>query len=215
MGRLSGGAGAAVNGATAPAPAAMAVHMWSNGPGPALVPRDGVLVIGVATAAGAGRDLARRAIRLALPQAMAHCSGLAPERIALRCAPGRAPRLLLGGEGGAEAGLSISHEDGLSLAAVNLHGAVGVDLMRAQDLHDLPDWRQLAIDYLGMAVAKALADVAPGGRALAFARAWTAREAELKCRGLALSEWTPLAPACRRIGLALPAGLSGTLALPA
>ncbi|WP_317204052.1 4'-phosphopantetheinyl transferase family protein [Janthinobacterium sp.] len=187
------------------APAPLAVQPW---PGATPVARDGVLVIGVAGAAGRGDARAR--LRLALREALAAVLHIPLEQIVVASTPGQAPRLTLAG---APAGLSLSHEEGLSLAAVNLKGAVGVDLMRVQDL---PDWRAVAHDYLGPALAGTLAREASERRALAFARAWTAREAALKCAGMALLEWTPATAAldCRCLDLALPEGLAGTLALP-
>jgi 4'-phosphopantetheinyl transferase len=188
--------------------AALPVHPW---PGALPAAHDGLIVIGIAVPPGERREAARERIRLAVRQAAAQLSGLAQEQIELASQPGQAPQLRLTSAGATStAGLSISHEDGLSLAAINLHGAVGIDLMRVQDV---PDWQAVARDYLGDAVAGALAQLPPEARALAFARAWTAREAGLKCEGLPLAEWTalPCAARWRRLELALPAGLCGAL----
>lgn len=170
----------------------------------------GWFVLGIGTA-GLGRDGARQAVRLALRRALADLWKVAPQRLEICSAPGSAPRLARDGAVLAGPGLSISHDEGCSLAAVNLDGAIGVDVMRAQEL---PDWHAVARDYLGPAQAAALARLAPPHRACAFAQAWSAREADLKCHGLALAEWGAPA-ACRRIALALPDGWCGTLALPA
>lgn len=190
-------------------PAALAVQAW---PGPLTATPDGLLVIACTLADGAGRAQARTHIRLAARQALAGLLGLAQERVALESAPGQALRVLRD-SGASDIGVSFSHEDGLSLAAINLHGAVGVDLMRVQQL---PDWQAVARDYLGADAAGALARCPPALRAQAFAQAWTAREAALKCRGLGLGEWTAATAAldCRCVGLALPAGFAGTLATP-
>jgi 4'-phosphopantetheinyl transferase len=190
------------------------VHPW---PGALPVPGDGVIVIGIATAGSTIRDLARQQIRLALQQLLGQLLGLPPDGIALKSDAGQAPRIARGANAAARnVGLSISHEAGLSLAAVNLHGAVGVDLMRVQEV---ADWEMVARDYLGAAVADALAGTSPERRSQAFVRAWTAREAGLKCQGLPLTEWTPPPPCqpepCRNFELALPQGLIGTLAIPA
>lgn len=112
-------------------------------------------------------------------------------------------------------GLSLSHAEGLSVAALHRGGVVGVDVMRV--LPDtLPDWAAVARDYLGPQMASQLAAVAPAQRALAFAQAWTCWEAGLKCLGLALTEWTPgLAQRlalCRITPLELPAPYCGALA---
>lgn len=190
--------------------AALAVHPW---PGALPAAHDGLIVIGVAAPPGERREVARERVRLAVRQAAAQLSALALEQIELTSQPGQAPRLRLTRAGArSTAGLSISHEDGLSLAAIHLHGPVGVDLMRVRDV---PDWQAVARDYLGDAVAGALALLPPEERAVAFARAWTGREAGLKCAGLPLAEWTalPCAAHWRRRELALPAGLCGSLAI--
>lgn len=111
--------------------------------------------------------------------------------------------------------LSLSHAEGLSVAALHRGGPVGVDVMRV--LPDvLPDWAAVARDYLGPPTCDQLAAVAPAQRAWAFAQAWTRWEAGLKCLGLALTEWTPgLAQRlalCRITPLDLPAPYCGALA---
>ena len=192
------------------------VHPW-----PCLLPLplpgNGLIVMSIATAGAIKRDFPRQQIRLALRQVLAEWLGLAPDDIGLTSEAGQAPRLALAGNGAAPTvGLSISHETGLSLAAINLHGAVGVDLMRVQEV---PDWESVARDYLGGASADALAGASPERRSQAFSRAWTAHEASLKCQGLPLAEWMPSLPfralPCRCFDLALPDGLIGTLAVPA
>ncbi|HEU4844343.1 MAG TPA: 4'-phosphopantetheinyl transferase superfamily protein [Burkholderiaceae bacterium] len=176
----------------------------------------GVYVIAVA-ADGADRPAQRVRVRAALAQLAARVLGVPLARITIASPPGQRPRIVLSGadgrgQSGPTPGCAISHEDGLSLAALHLHGAVGVDLMRPQPV---PDWAQLAHDYLGPQVASALAASPPARRPQALAQAWTAREAALKCRGLGLSEWTPAAPDghCRLHPLTLPEGYVGTLAL--
>lgn len=192
------------------------VYPWP-GALPVPVPQDGLIVIGIATVGSTIRTLARQQIRVALRQLLGELLGLSPDRIALQSEAGRPPRIAITDAGATRnVGCSISHEAGLSLAAINLHGAVGVDLMRVQQV---PDWEMLARDYLGAAIAAVLAGTSPERRAQAFAKAWTEREASLKCQGLPLSEWTSSPPcqivACRSVALALPQGLVGTLAIPA
>lgn len=184
---------------------AVPVHPW---PGPLTV--DGaVFVLATASPPGDQRPAARARIRLALREAIAQWSGRDVDSVTLAAIPGQAPRVLLDGAA-SRFGLSISHAEGLSVAAIRDGGALGLDLMTVTDL---PDWRQVARDYLGCAVAEMLAATAPAARAAAFARAWTAREAQLKCLGLALGEWAALPVPCRCLPLALPAGMVGTLAL--
>ena len=165
---------------------------------------DGVLVIGIA--AVLPRLEARQRIRAAVREALAQWLQLGIETISMLSTPGVPPRLLLAGRA---AGLSFSHDEGLSLAAVHLHGAVGIDVMRVQDI---ADWFNLARDYLGPQVVEELAASPADQRPLALAQAWTAREAALKCAGLPLAEWNGAAPACRLKTLALPAPYVATLA---
>jgi len=155
-----------------------------------------------------GRPEARAAARLAAREALAGVLGQPLATLQLHAPPGQPPQVL----GRPEIGISFSHEAGLSLVAVNLDGPVGVDLVHGA----APvDWPAVARDYLGPQAA--------AWDAAAFAPAWAALEARLKCCGRALQEWTPereqaLRAACSCRPLAL--GLSCTefvaaLALPA
>jgi 4'-phosphopantetheinyl transferase len=162
------------------------------------------------------REAARRAIRLAILAELGTLSGLPPERILLHSEPGVAPWALLDApEGRRQVWLAISHDGELSLAAISLDGAVGIDVTR---IADIPDWEPVARDYLGPDLAASLAPLPGPARAAAFARAWSGREARLKCLGWPLAEWDPEAhpmlQACRCAPLALPEGYVGALALP-
>ena len=165
---------------------------------------DGVLVIGIVPPPS--RMEARTQLRQAVREAAAQWLKLNIEAISVESMPGAPPRLLLAG---GAAGLSFSHDEGLSLAAVHLHGAVGIDVMRVQAI---TDWFMLARDYLGPQVADQLAACPADQRPLALAQAWTAREAALKCAGLQLTEWDGAAPACRLQALRLAAPYVATLA---
>lgn len=153
------------------------------------------------------RPQARQALREALLEALAQQLGLAADELQLETVPGLAPRLI-----GHEIGISFSHEAGLSLAAVNLLGPVGVDLLL--DAPAPPDWQAVVRDYLG---PQALV----GMREQDFGPAWAAHEARLKFHGRALSEWqasmaeTAWFAACQCHALRLPQGWVGSLALPA
>jgi len=174
----------------------------------------GVTVIGIA--GQADRDQARRAIRLAIVAELGTLSGLPPERIALHAAPGEAPWALLDApEGRRQAWLAISHDGELSVAAISLHRAAGIDVTR---IADIPDWEPVARDYLGPEVTGALGRLPAPARAAAFARAWSEREARLKCLGWPIAEWNAgtetVVQACRCSALVLPEGYAGALALP-
>ena len=165
---------------------------------------DGVLVIGIEAAMT--RTEARLRIRLAVREAVAEWMNIAIDSVSVDSQPGHAPRLLVAGRA---AWLSISHEDGISLAAMHLHGPVGIDVMR---IVDIPDWYALARDYLGPQLAGELAACPADRRALMLAQAWTAREAALKSAGLALTEWHGVTPACRLQAVPMPAAYMATLA---
>jgi 4'-phosphopantetheinyl transferase len=190
--------------------AAPPVQPW---PGPPPTLADGRCVIAIATA-GYTRPDARRLARQAITDVSARLLAIAPERIGLPATPGQPQRIALTA---APAGgplrapfCSISHETGWTHVAISLAGPVGIDVMAPLDIDD---WAALARDYLGPDVARDLAACAPAARARALAQAWTAREAGLKCMGLALAEWWRVpALACRTAPLALPSGLVGALA---
>ncbi|MQA40898.1 4'-phosphopantetheinyl transferase family protein [Rugamonas aquatica] len=183
----------------------LVVHAW---PGPVPALRDGLFVIGVETSAL--RERAREQIRLAARTALAAVLSVDAGAIAIDSTPGEAPRIKLAGDEHA-IGCSFTHEEGYALAAINLHGAVGVDVMRVQDIQD---WDNVARDYLGPEVCAALAAAPAGKRAIGFAQAWTRHEAWLKCHGRQLSEWQAGDEASTGIALrGLPEGLVGHLAM--
>lgn len=176
----------------------LAVRLW---PGATPTPQDGLLAILVSTAgAGAARDAARRQIRLATREALAAALRVPASDIEIISTPGTAPRVLLTGrESGI--GCSFSHEADYSLAAINLQGPIGADLMYVQDI---PDWPTVARDYLG---PKAAALRTPAE----YTQLWTQREAALKCHAQQISEWRADLPG-QSIALALPvANLVGHL----
>lgn len=193
--------------------AALAPHWWA-GPGMPLPAHGGSpYLVAVPTPHTSLRGQARELVRTALREALGSLLGCAPEAVPLDTRPGQAPALA---PSAPPLHLSISHEAGLSLAAIRIGGPVGIDLM-ALDAAALPDLEALAHDYLGPHTAAALHATAASRRQTAFARAWTAHEACLKCLGLALQEWSPavatLIGRCRLVELDLPAHYIGTAAL--
>ncbi len=157
---------------------ALTVQRW---PGPAPVVRDGLFAILID--ADQQRDTARLQIRHAACEALAAVLGVPTADISIVSSPGAPPRVLLAGAA-SRIGVSFSHEDGYALAAVNLDGAIGADIMRIQDI---PDWEAVARDYLGPASVDVLHGAAD--RALAFTQAWAQREAALKFHAQQISEW--------------------------
>lgn len=175
---------------------------------------DDLRVVGVR---GQGeREAARIAIRVALAAALAEATGLPVAGIRIGGSPGEIPfaSVSCGSAGERGVGVAISHDGELSVAAFRLDGGpIGIDVMQVTDL---PDWEAVARDYLGPDCAAALGRVQAAARPDAFARAWSEREARLKCLGMQLAEWDATEPsrlaacACRTI--ALPAGYVGTVA---
>lgn len=202
--------------------AALQVRWWADGGFDAPWPSAGadsaaagaVRIVGVR---GQGdRVAARRAIRIALSAALAESTGLPVAAVRLEAEPGAAPFASVSCESGEarRIGLAISHDGEVSLGAFRLDGGpVGIDVMQVAEV---PDWAAVARDYLGPACIEALASLPAGARAAAFARAWSEREARLKCLGLPLSEWDAgqalRLDACVCRTIAMPGGYAGTVA---
>lgn len=151
-----------------------------------LVVADGLLVIAVRTPETPHRDAARQLVRQALNKTLGELLAVDERSLSLLSQPGQGIRLAPPWQ---DVGISVSHEPGLSLAAIRRAGPVGIDLMRLGP--PLPDLDQLARDYLDPATAAALAALPATQRQPAFARAWCRLEAGLKCLGMVLDEWTP------------------------
>jgi 4'-phosphopantetheinyl transferase len=189
-----------------------AVPAWLDLPA-AGVPDHRVCLVGVAgqTERNAARQAIRQAVRAALPALF----GVAPGAVGMHAVSGQAPYAMVGlGADARRVALAFSHDEALSLAAIDLDGPVGIDVMR---IVEIPDWQALARDYLGPGQASALAAQASAERPAALARAWSEREARLKCLGRPIGEWQAgeeaALQACRCCALALPDGYVGTLAI--
>jgi 4'-phosphopantetheinyl transferase len=173
------------------------------------------LVLAIETPETSIRDAARALARAALREAFGVLLGRSPETVPLLARPGYPIVLDIPG---LHAGISVSHEPGLTIAAIRLGGAVGVDLMRVDTRPDwLPDWEALACDYLGPHVAERIARRVPADRARSFAREWTRLEASLKCLAMPLQEWCPALErkltCCCLFDLDVPEGFIGSLAV--
>ncbi len=171
---------------------------------------DGVHVVSVKTESGTQRDRPRAQARQAIAEVLSELLRVPASAISVQSTPGQAPRITVDGAAPGLIGGSFSHEAGLSLAAINLHGAVGVDIMRVADV---TDWHDISRDYLGPQVTAALLPLPAADRPRAFTQAWAAHEARLKCLGLQLTEWRPAAPSSPdSLPLQLPTGFVGALA---
>jgi 4'-phosphopantetheinyl transferase len=190
-----------------------AVHDWpSEGfDRPVLKAESGVIIRHIATPDGPIRDVARAKVRQALREILGGALGCVPEAVPLSDVPGQPLRL----EGAhRNIGISVSHEAGMSLVAVRLQGAVGVDLMRVAQV---PDWAQVAHDYLGPQVCARIGSEPLAAQPAAFASAWTRFEACLKCHGFPLEEWSLVLEQalarCTVAHLDLPADYVGSVAI--
>ena len=179
------------------------------------LPAGRICLVGVA--GQSERFAARQAIRQAVRAALCTLFGVEPDAIGMHAVSGQAPyAMILGGAHGAgqRVALAFSHDEALSVAAIGPDCAVGIDLMR---IVEIPDWQALARDYLGAIVADELVSATPDARPAALARAWSEREARLKCLGRPLGEWQldeeAALQACTCLPLALPDGYIATLAL--
>jgi len=171
----------------------------------------GLHVLWLETSANAPRSTVRQEVRQALVVALSEILAVETVAIKLISQAGQPVRLAPPWQ---DIGLSLSHDNGRSLAAIHRHGPVGVDLLR-NDLQ-LPDRDRLARDYLGPIQAAALAALPANQRDQAFAQAWAGLEASLKCLTLELDEWTAeraaRLSACAVTALALPTGWCGAVA---
>lgn len=161
----------------------------------------------------ADRPAARQAVRTALQVALGHWLECPPSAVQLHSQPGEPVRIH---HPATPVALSISHETDFSVAAIAPNGSVGVDLVRTTVLPDATECLRLAHEYLGPSAREQLAKTPEAERPLAFARAWTAWEARLKCAGVGLREWEPALeqPLCQLETqiLSLPGPYCGTLA---
>lgn len=162
----------------------LSVLEWPNDAGK-LIPENGLLVIALRTSLTMQRAEARQLVRVAIQEVLAlllHCD---VSEIDLLSQAGQAVKLL---NKNRNIGLSISHEVGLSLVAINMHGSIGVDLMAINSVPDDAELRALAIEYLGVNVAERILREPIESHKEAFAMAWTEFEASLKAKGEALVE---------------------------
>ena len=144
-----------------------------------------VFVISIGTTETNDRRLARQQIRTALTEALGVLLDSDPLQFNLAVTSGQPPRIH-----GTSIGLSLSHESGLSVAAIHLDGAIGIDIVRRDIVAAAEsDWRRLAHDYLGPAASERIEQSNPTHRLDCFSQEWTTREARLKCSGSALVEW--------------------------
>lgn len=168
--------------------------------------RENLQIVAVDTPNTLNRDVARQQVRRVLREILG-------DEALISC-PGQPIRLA---RQGSTTGISVSHEAGLSLVAVNYAGPVGIDLMRPLAS---ADWFEqipvLAQDYLGPEIAQGLACLPADAQVRQFAERWVEHEARMKYLGLGLEEWQPALAqrlsVCRVEQLVLPGGYIGAVA---
>jgi 4'-phosphopantetheinyl transferase len=188
------------------------VYVDAGSPWVAMVPRsEPLFVIAVTTPDNLDRTVARQTIRTAVQSVLGELWGCAPAKVMLTHTPGEPLRAQ--GPNSPPWGLSVSHDEGLSVAAVNRLGPVGVDIVCESQAFD---WHAVAHDYLGPAMARQLASQPLASQNQQFLRAWARHEACLKCLSLGLVEWSPALQsrltALQVVDLELPAGWLGAVA---
>jgi 4'-phosphopantetheinyl transferase len=170
-----------------------------------------LIVIGIATPTPHNREAARLQGREALRQSLATLLGCCANEVPLVSQPAKGLRVIAPGR---QIGLSLSHESGLSLGAINPHGAIGIDLMR---IEPQDDWESVARNYLGPVAFQRIATAPAHQLAEIFAREWVAFEASLKCHGIPLDEWSPalgrVLLQCRVKNIVMPQGVVAALAV--
>ena len=146
-----------------------------------------LIVIAVRTLPTTIRFQARKLIRIAIKQVLAKKLNCQYAEIELISQLGQSLKILQPRQ---NIGLSISHESGLSLAAININGNVGVDLIDMKTIPNKSETEMLAIEYLGTEIAQHLSNLPHVEQKFAFAQVWTEFEARLKCQNKDLTEWT-------------------------
>ena len=146
-----------------------------------------LIVIAVRTLPTTLRSQARKLIRMAITQVLADKLCCPYAKIKLTSQSGQSVKV---SQPRQNIGLSISHEPGLSLAAINMNGKVGVDLIDVKSIPNDNEIYKLALEYLGTQVAEYLSLLPSELQKHAFAKAWAEFEARLKCQGESLDEWT-------------------------
>jgi len=197
----------------------VAVHLWPQQRDQAVAELrscSALAVICVATPDSNDRLLARELIRAALRETLGLFLGQPANTISLISQPGQALSL---GNPLAQLHISISHMQGMSVAAISREAVIGIDVMQSDALSgEMNDWAHVAMDYLGPTVTAFLHSTSSRQRPAAFAQAWTCFEACLKCLGIGLTEWTPVLAkqlaACSVAPLALHNNHYGAVACP-
>jgi 4'-phosphopantetheinyl transferase len=195
----------------------LAVYSWPESKDLALheLATQGVTVISLKTLKGVSREIVRNDTRAMLSDFLCRAYACTPEKIKLLREPGKQPGLSISIPDH-QITISLSHEQGLSVAAIGDGLWVGVDLLLVDP--EL-EWQTVAELYLGKQRTIEIAKIPQPLQASCFARQWATLEAQLKCLGQPMSEWSPqrehkhAAAACYIQELNLPSGYAGMIAI--
>lgn len=161
------------------------------------------------------REVARQQLHLAITELLMQAFSCAAEQIRLIRVAGSRLQCFVAGQ---EIFISVSHEPGISLAAISQKQLPGIDLMAVKAMDD---WQDVADIYFPPQQIAALQQAQDDERAVLFAQYWTMMEARFKCAGIAMTEYDEHVQQqmesalkdCCSYALALPAGYIGTLIL--
>ena len=136
------------------------------------------------------RERARLQAREALKQLLAQELGCADADLQISNIRSQPPQVWRGGQLLA-LHCSISHAPGHALLAWSQGGAVGVDIQAVKTGASRDELEDVAQIYLGLNKAIVLKEYAQTAHFFgAFAQTWTLNEAQLKCVGTGLVEWS-------------------------
>lgn len=137
------------------------------------------------------RDQARLQARAALRSCLTQDLGCPEDALQISNQRNEAPQLWLYGERLGQPFFSISHAPGLALLAWHGGGPVGVDIQAVNAGASRHELQAVAQIFLAPKMAQALDGIAQDALFFkAFASAWAAQEARLKCAGVGLLEWS-------------------------
>lgn len=174
--------------------------------------KQNLIVIAVRTVPTTLRFQARKQVRMAIQHVLAEKFSCQYSEVKFISELGQSLKLAQPRQ---NIGLSISHESGLSLAAINMNGRVGVDLIHIKSIPNSNEIDILALEYLGAEVAEYISNLPIEQQSHAFAQAWTEFEAGMKCQEKSLTEWIPSSALQRNTlavrSLSLPENYSGTV----
>ena len=137
------------------------------------------------------REQARFQARAALRSCLARERACPEAALHISNQRNEAPQLWLHGERLSQPFCSISHTPGLALLAWHDGGSVGVDIQAVNEGVSRHELRAVAQIFLAPNTAQALDGIALDALFFkAFASAWAAQEARLKCAGVGLVEWS-------------------------